>query len=73
MEIWFGIITRQAIRRGTFKSLRQLIAKINDYIANWNEQSEPFSWTATPDEIIAKVQILDRDFKNLTPNNAAKR
>jgi transposase len=70
VEIWFGIITRQAIRRGTFKSLRSLIATINDYIAKWNEDSEPFVWTATADEIIAKVAILDRDFKKLVANNA---
>ena len=32
IEIWFGIITRQAIRRGTFTSVRALIAQITDYI-----------------------------------------
>jgi len=71
VEIWFGIITRQAIRRGTFKSLRQLITVINEYIVNWNQDSEPFGWSATPDEIITKVRVLDRDFKKLTANNSA--
>jgi hypothetical protein len=28
VEIFFGIITRQAIRRGTFTSVKDLIAKI---------------------------------------------
>lgn len=70
VEIWFGIITRQAIRRGTFKSLRSLVTTINSYIAKWNEDSEPFTWTATADEIIAKVAILNRDFKKLVANNS---
>jgi hypothetical protein len=40
---WFGIIAKQAIRRGTFTSLRQLIDTINTYIANWNQDSKPFT------------------------------
>jgi transposase len=68
-EIWFGIITRQAIRRGTFGSVRLLINAISNYIASWNEDSAPFEWTATADEIIAKVAVLDRDFKKLLACN----
>jgi transposase len=39
IETWFGIATRQAIRRGSFNSLAQLIRRIGDYIAHWNEGS----------------------------------
>ncbi len=69
VEIWFGIITRQAIRRGTFGSVRLLINAINRYIASWNEDSVPFEWTTTADEIVAKVTILDRDFRKLLACN----
>lgn len=69
IEIWFGIITRQAIRRGTFTSLSQLVRSIKDYIRDWNQDAEPFEWTTTPGEIIAKVKILHRDFKRLLANN----
>jgi len=69
VEIWFGIITRQAIRRGTFGSVRLLINAISRYIASWNEDSVPFEWTTTADEIIAKVTILDRDFRKLLACN----
>jgi hypothetical protein len=58
VEIWLGIITKQAIRRGTFGSVQQLINTINTYIDNWNLDAEPFTWTATADGIIAKVRIL---------------
>lgn len=57
VEIWFNIITRQAIRRGTFSSLRVLINTINAYIENWNRDTKPFSWTATPGQIIATVRV----------------
>ena len=55
VEIFFGIITRQAIRRGTFTSVKDLIGAIEIYIDAWNERCEPFTWTKTPDEIIAKA------------------
>jgi transposase len=70
VEIWFGIITKQAIRRGTFGSVRQLIDTINAYIDNWNNDPKPFTWTATSDDIITKVKILHRDFKKLLDNNS---
>lgn len=69
VEIWFSILTRQAIRRGTFASVRILIDTINSYIANWNADAKPFTWTATPKEIITKVRIVHRDFKKLLANN----
>jgi transposase len=55
VEIFFGIITRQAIRRGTFTSVKDLIAAIETYIDAWNERCEPFVWTKTADELIAKA------------------
>lgn len=69
VEGWFGIITRQAIRRGTFTSLSQLVRRISDYVQNWNEDATPFEWTATAEEILVKVKILQRDFKKLLANN----
>ncbi len=52
VEIFFGIITRQAIRRGTFTSVRDLITKIQAFIDSWNERCHPFTWTKTPDELL---------------------
>ena len=43
VEILFGIITRQAIRRGTFTSVKGLIAAIEIFIDAWNERCEPFA------------------------------
>ena len=55
VEIFFGIITRQAIRRGTFSSVRELIDAITAFIDGWNERCEPFVWTKDADTIIAKA------------------
>src|SRR5215468_9511275 len=43
IETWFGIITRQAIRRGTFTSVQHLIQRIQDFTAHWNIDAEPFT------------------------------
>jgi transposase len=55
VEIFFGIITRQAIRRGTFRSVKDLITAIETYIDGWNERCQPFTWTKTADEILSKA------------------
>jgi transposase len=52
VEIFFGIITRQAIRRGTFTSVKDLITAIETFIDGWNDRCQPFSWTKTADELL---------------------
>jgi len=55
VEIFFGIITRQAIRRGTFTSVPDLIGAIRTFIEAYNERCQPFAWTKTADQILAKA------------------
>jgi transposase len=52
VEIFFGIITRQAIRRGSFTSVRDLTAAIRRFIDAWNDRCHPFVWTKTADDIL---------------------
>lgn len=70
IETWFGLITRQAIRRGTFTSVNALIARIRDYVAHWNTDAQPFVWTATAEEILAKVRWVETNVKQLVANNS---
>jgi hypothetical protein len=56
VEIFFGIITRQAIRRGSFDSVRELIGAIRRFIDGWNERCEPFVWNNDADTILAKAK-----------------
>ena len=58
VEIWFNIITQRAIRRGTFRSVRQLTEKIELFVDNYNQHSTPFAWTATADSILEKLTRL---------------
>ena len=65
IETWFGILTRQAIRRGSFGSVKELVAMIDTFTANWNTGSTPFVWTKTADEILAKAVRKDRAISEL--------
>ena len=56
VEIFFGIITRQAIRRGTFRSVKDLTAAIGAFIDAYNDRCQPFTWTKDADELLAKIK-----------------
>lgn len=58
VEIWFNRITQQAIRRGTFRSVKELVEKIDAFVRSSNASARPFVWTATADSIFAKLQRL---------------
>jgi transposase len=63
VEGFFAKLTNRRLKRGVFHSLVDLQAAINRFLAEHNESSKPFVWTADPDEIIAAVrrghQVLD--------------
>ena len=56
VEIFFGIITRQAIRRGTYTDVTDLTTAIRTYIDSYNERATPFTWTRTADELLGKIK-----------------
>jgi DDE superfamily endonuclease len=56
VECFFSVITRQAIRRGSFASVNDLISAIGAFTGHWNDHSRPFSWTKNADEILAKIE-----------------
>ena len=58
VERWFAKITEQRIRRGVFKSVDELIAAIDAYIAAHNRAPQPFVWTASADLILDRVARL---------------
>jgi transposase len=63
VEGYFAKLTRQRLKRGVFRSLVDLQAAINRFLAETNDDPKPFVWTADPDKIIAAVkrghQVLD--------------
>jgi len=58
IERWFALITQRAIRRGSFTSVPQLVAKIDQFVQHYNRHARPFLWTATADSILGKIERL---------------
>lgn len=58
VEVFFGIITWQAIRRGSFDNVKQLVATIGTFINGWNDRCHLFIWTKTAGEILPRATRL---------------
>ena len=56
VERFFAEITDKAIRRGVFKSVNELEAAIEDYVATRNADPHPYTWTASTEAILTKVE-----------------
>ena len=55
VERWFAELTNKRIRRGVFRSVKELEAAIREYIEVHNEDPKPFVWTKTADQILASI------------------
>ena len=60
VERWFRDLTEKNIRRGIFGSVPDLIESIEDYVSANNDNPKPYTWTATAESILAKVQRARR-------------
>lgn len=58
VERFFGLITDKTIRRGSFCSVKDLVAKIDHFIHHYNQTCKPFTWTASADQIFEKLARL---------------
>jgi transposase len=63
VEGFFAKLARRRLKRGVFRSIVELQAAINRFLAETNANPRPFQWTKDPDQIIAAVkrghQVLD--------------
>jgi transposase len=57
IERWFGKLTAERIRRGTFRSVPELEQAIQEYVEENNKNPKPFVWTATTEQILDKVRL----------------
>jgi transposase len=55
VERWFAALTEKQLRRGVFRSTRELEEAIMAYLERHNEAPKPFIWTKTADEILASI------------------
>ena len=56
VECWFAILTNRRIRRGSFRSTRQLEAAAHEYIEANNDDPTPFVWTKSADDILDSIK-----------------
>jgi transposase len=69
IERWFAELTEKRIRRGSFLSVDDLIAAIEDFLAAWNENPKPFLWTAEVDSIVAKLSRCRQTLEQIQPGS----
>lgn len=55
VERWFREITEKRLRRGSFRSVPELIDAINEYLNNHNQNPQAFVWSAPVERILAKI------------------
>jgi len=55
VERWFAALTEKQIRRGVFRSTREMEGAIMRYLESSNEHPKPFVWTKSADEILASI------------------
>jgi transposase len=55
VEVFFSIVERQALRRGDFASVSELITAISRFCAAWNQHCQPLAWTKPADDILARL------------------
>ena len=55
VERWFAELTNKRIRRGVFRSVKELESAIREYISVHNEDPKPFIWTRTADQILDSI------------------
>ena len=56
VERWFAEITNKRIRRGSYRSTRQLVHAIEDYLSVYNDDPKPFIWTKSADDILESLK-----------------
>ncbi len=52
VERWFAELTNKWLRRGTHRSVNELVASIRTWITNWNDDPQPFVWHKSADQIL---------------------
>ena len=67
VERWFGELTSKRVRRGSFRSVKDLQKAIMDFLETWNENPQPFVWTATVESIKAKLSRCRQTLEQIKP------
>jgi transposase len=63
VERFFRNLASDRLKRGVFRSVDELIAAIDQFVAHHNKQPKPFIWTASAKDILAKVIRAQKKLK----------
>jgi len=73
VERWFSELTSKRIRRGSFGSVEELQAAIDDFLTTWNKNPKPFVWTATVESIVEKLSRCRQTLEKIQPGSTRSR
>jgi hypothetical protein len=66
-------MTEKAVRRGVFVSVPNLVQAIEAYLDAWNENPQPFAWTAQLGEILKKIERARAKLESIQPGSTLPR
>ena len=69
IERWFAELDQKAVRRGAFRSVRELQKRITEFLAAWNTEPTPFVWTASVDRILEKIARARQRLEQIKPGS----
>jgi hypothetical protein len=67
IERWFAELDQKTVKRGVFRSVEELHAAIDEFLTVWNDNPRPYSWTASVDRILTKVDRCRQRLENIQP------
>jgi transposase len=73
VERWFGELTQKAVRHGAFASVPELVQAIEAFLAAWNENPQPFVWTAKLEDILQKIDRARAKLESIEPGSTLPR
>lgn len=69
IERWFAELDQKAVRRGAFRSVRELQHRITEFLTAWNATPTPFVWTASVDRILEKIARARQRLEQIKPGS----
>lgn len=67
IERWFSELEQKTVRRGAFRSVTELQAAIEEFLAAWNDDPLPYAWTASVEKILSKVERCRQRLELIKP------
>jgi len=67
IERWFAELSQKAVRRGVFRSVKDLQRAIQDFLTAWNASPSPFVWTASVEKLLEKIARCQHRLEQIQP------